>query len=427
MLTLKASPSKLVEIKEARERKGWAIEDTRWLVAASDLLEPNINWQELGTYANGVSLATFKRFLQGKKAIKVEAFQAFCQILALNWQDMAGIDTPHRATSDLFVARLAYESQCHQEVVKPGALLRIKAPEQMGKTWLLDTTLQIARQQGYQAQKLDFQQVDSQILRDYQEFLQWFCVNVSEAFELEDCLDEYWKTRSGINRNCTRYFQKYILVQIDSPLVLGLDNVDLVFEQPGIFNDFCRLLRAWHDLAKQIDSIGETWQKMRLIIVHSTEVYSGMDLNYSPLANVGQTIELSEFNQEQVLALAKQYQLNLDLSTAEKLMAMIGGHPALVRQALDNLKQQNITLEELLNTAPTNEGVFQNHLGRCLQTLHKYPDLAEALLITVNSDVPVEIASEKAFKLHRMGLVKPQANCVVPRCNLYRQYFRSHL
>ena len=152
---------------------------------------------------------------------------------------------------------------------------------------------------------------------------------------------------------------------------------------------------------------------MRLIIVHSTEVYSGMDLNYSPLANVGKTIELPELNQEEVLALAKQYQLNLDLSTAEKLMAMIGGHPALVRQALGSLQQQDITLEELLTTAPTDAGIFQNHLGRSLQTLHKYPDLAEALLITVNSDVPVEIASEKSFKLHRMGLVKMQANCVV--------------
>ncbi|MBD0340939.1 MAG: AAA-like domain-containing protein, partial [Microcoleus sp. Co-bin12] len=33
----------------------------------------------------------------------------------------------------------------------------------------------------------------------------------------------------------------------------------------------------------------------------------------------------------------------------------------------------------------------------------------------------------QAFKLDSLGLVKLHGNECVPRCELYRQYFRSHL
>ncbi|KST65396.1 AAA-like domain-containing protein [Mastigocoleus testarum] len=427
MLTLKASPKGLAKIKKAREKKGWTIENPQWLVAASKLLQPEIKWEEFGPYADGVSRATFKRFLQGKEYIKLDAFKAFCQVLGLDWEEVTELEIENTESSPFYVIREPYESQCYEEIKKPGALIRIKAPEQMGKTLLLERILDTAREEGYQARKLDFQQADSQILSDYQDFLQWFCVNLTDIFDLEDHLDEYWKPRYGINRNCTRYFQKYILTEIQNPLVLGLDNLDVVFEQPAIFTDFCRLLRAWNDQSKQSDHIGELWKKMRLVLVHSTEVYGGMDINSSPLAGVGLPFELLEFTPEQVRYLAKQYELHWDVSVVEDLTAMLGGHPALICRAFDSVKNQNLTLEKLLTMAPTDGGIFQNHLGKHFQTLRKYPQLANALLMSVNSSKPVDIAPELAFKLHKMGLVKLQGNYVTPRCNLYRQYFSSRL
>ncbi len=41
------------------------------------------------------------------------------------------------------------------------------------------------------------------------------------------------------------------------------------------------------------------WQRLRLIIVHSKEVYIPLNINQSPF-NVGLGIELPEFNLEQV-------------------------------------------------------------------------------------------------------------------------------
>ena len=55
------------------------------------------------------------------------------------------------------------------------------------------------------------------------------------------------------------------------------------------------MLRGWYESAKQGDRIGQIWQKLRLVVVHSTEAYPSLDINHSPF-NVGIAIDLPEFN-----------------------------------------------------------------------------------------------------------------------------------
>ncbi|HBY77795.1 MAG TPA: hypothetical protein DEG47_12520, partial [Cyanobacteria bacterium UBA11148] len=42
-----------------------------------------------------------------------------------------------------------------------------------------------------------------------------------------------------------------------------------------------------------------------------------------------------------------------------------------------------------------------------------------------NSPIPVELEPMQALKLHGMGLVQLRGKQVIPRCELYRQYFRQ--
>jgi WD40 repeat protein len=93
MASIKASLQERERIKKARYEKGWTIEDTRWLVEASLVLEPNTNWDsedyaDRQIFAAGVSLSTWKRFLQGK-SINAVVFKAFCQVIGLNWESVA--------------------------------------------------------------------------------------------------------------------------------------------------------------------------------------------------------------------------------------------------------------------------------------------------------------------------------------------------
>ncbi|NJK66922.1 MAG: hypothetical protein HC786_19035 [Richelia sp. CSU_2_1] len=86
MSTLKASVQGLARIKQARVKKGWAVDDFRWLQSASQVLDTT--WEEDSVLALGISPGTWKRFLAGKFPINTEAFKAYCQVLELNWEEV---------------------------------------------------------------------------------------------------------------------------------------------------------------------------------------------------------------------------------------------------------------------------------------------------------------------------------------------------
>ncbi len=87
MATLKASQQGLARIKQSRMEKRWSVDDFRWIQAASEVL--GVCWQEQGFLALGISEGTWKRFLAGKYPINAEAFKAYCQVLGLNWEEVA--------------------------------------------------------------------------------------------------------------------------------------------------------------------------------------------------------------------------------------------------------------------------------------------------------------------------------------------------
>jgi hypothetical protein len=324
--------------------------------------------------------------------------------------------------SVFYVERSPIEARCYEAIVKPGALIRIKAPRQMGKTSLMARILSHAGRQGGLTVPLSFQIADAAIFGDLDQFLRWFCASVGRRLKLPNKLNEMWDEIFGSKDNCTAYFEEYLLAEISQPLTLGLDEVDMVFNHPEIASDFFGLLRAWHEAAKS----SELWKKLRLVVVHSTEVYIPMNINQSPF-NVGLPIELPEFDAAQVQDLARRHGLDWGAADVAQLMAMVGGHPYLVRMALYEVARGDCTLPDLLQTAPTEAGLYCDHLRRHLWNLEQRPDMVTAVKRLVAATQPVRLESVQAFQLNSMGLVHLQGNDVAFRCDLYRQYFGDRL
>jgi len=324
--------------------------------------------------------------------------------------------------SAFYVDRPAIESRAYEEIGKPGSLIRIKAPRQMGKTSLTARLLDHCKNLGFRSVALNFELADNEVFNDLNQFLQWFCATVTDDLQLPIELDTRWSQFLGSKKNCTNYFEKYLLPAIGTPLALGLDAVDRIFPYEKVADDFFGLLRAWHEKAKQSD----IWKNFRLVIVHGTEVYIPLSNDQSPF-NVGLPIELPEFNSIQVDDLAKRHGLDLTLNQIDQLMAMVGGHPHLVRVALYKIARQEIAFDQLLKEAPTETGIYGDHLRLHLWNLEQHPELAWALKQVVESESPVQLKSGLAFKLNSMGLVQLQGNQVRIRYDLYRQYFRSQL
>ncbi len=329
------------------------------------------------------------------------------------------------STFDLYVRRSPLETTCYKTLLQPGSLVRIKASRLMGKTFLITKVLTLLAAQGYRTANLSFKLTDSKThLTDLDKFLRWLCINISRELGLPNQLEEYWDEEDmGSKVSCTTYFEEYLLPSGDSPLTLCLDDVDLLFPHPEIYEDFFGLLRSWYEKARSRKS----WKKLRLVIVHSTDVYIRLNINQSPF-NVGLPIELSEFTSLQVQEFAKQHKLEPDMNLLEPLMNLVGGHPYLLDLAFSHLKSYPETqLEQLLADAPTEAGIYASHLRENWLQLESHPQLAAAFKKVVNSTEAVQLQPMEAYQLQSMGLVKLSGNHVQPRCNLYRQYFCQNL
>lgn len=324
--------------------------------------------------------------------------------------------------SAFYIERPPIETRCSETILQPGALIRIKAPRQMGKTSLMARILQQASHQGYRTVPLSLQLADGKVFADLDQFLRWLCASVGRRLRLPNRLEEFWDDIFGSKYNCTAYFEEYLLAQAETPLALGLDEVDRVFGYPEIASDFFGLLRAWHEEAKN----REVWKKLRLVVVHATEVYIPLNTNQSPF-NVGLPIELPEFNPEQVSQLARLHGLDWQMAQVERLMMMIGGHPYLVRLTLYHIARGDLTLEQLLQEAPTEAGLFRDHLRGHWWNLQHHPELVGALQAVISAPHPIRLDPNGLFKLHSLGLIRLEGNQAVCRCDLYRQYFGDRL
>jgi hypothetical protein len=293
----------------------------------------------------------------------------------------------------------------------------------MGKTSLLLRVLDRAKCSGARTVSLNLDRVDRSILSDLNQFLRLLCANTARQLQLKPQLDLYWDEDLGSKISCTTYFQEYLLPESDTPLVLSLDEVDRVFEYPEVAKDFLPLLRSWYEEAKTLP----IWQKLRTIVVHSTEVYVPLQLNQSPF-NVGLPVQLSTFTQQEVQQLARCYGLDWDDGIqAQQLMQMVAGHPALVNIALYHLSRGELTLERLLDTAASPTGIYHDRLQRHWATLAEQPELARALATVMSATEPIALAPISAYKLSSLGLIDRTGDLAIPSCELYRQAFRQEI
>lgn len=197
--------------------------------------------------------------------------------------------------SPFYVERPPIESRCYEAIVKPGVLIRIKAPRQMGKSSLTIRIFDHASKQGCRAVWLQLQQAGEEPFSSLDTFLQWLCRRVTAKLRLPDKVAEYWQNVSASTDKCTDYFELYLLEEINAPLVVCLDEVDEVFKHPQMAGDFFGLLRSWHEESK----INPVWRNLRLVITHSEEVYIPLSINQSPF-NVRVSIELPLLNRAQL-------------------------------------------------------------------------------------------------------------------------------
>lgn len=309
-----------------------------------------------------------------------------------------------------------------ETIRQQGVTITIKGPRQMGKSSLLMRIIEAAAAQGKRAVFLDFQLIDSVTLSNANSFFRHFCTWLTDELGLKDRVRDYWKLEISNSLRCTKYVGQYLLKELGRPLVLAMDEVDSVFET-DYRSDFFGMLRSWHNNRRN-----KSWKELDLVLVTSTEPYLLIDnLKQSPF-NVGEVLELKDFTEKQVLELNRRHNPEkppLSIREVRQLMELLNGHPYLVRRALYLVANKSLTPARLFATAAAESGPFNDHLRYHLFRLQGKTGLIKTLREVIRYRRCKD--SEAFFRLKGAGLVRQEGRHVVPRCQLYTEYFREHL
>ncbi len=305
-----------------------------------------------------------------------------------------------------------------------GATITIKGPPQVGKSALLDRAIAAAREAGKRVALINLQEFSAVAHTDADTFLRAFCCRITDAAGLDvpaGRLDAAWNEPLTAVQRCTHYLQQYLPIGLTQPLVLALDEVDSLHTRP-FCGDFLGMLRRWHTCR----ATDERWRQFDLLLVTSIEPDQLVaDRSQSPF-DVSMLIELGDFTPEQVSLLNRRHGMPFTVIEERQLTALLNGHPYLTRRALYLVaaREQHMFPADIFVDATNESGPFGAYLRAQLQRLHTEPDLVAGMRQVLEN----QSCNEQIFlRLRSAGLVRRAGRAVLPRCQLYANYFREQL
>lgn len=332
--------------------------------------------------------------------------------------DFPGSPLPFQ--SPWYISRPPLEDIAYRTLQQPGSLIRIKGAWSTGKTSLINQLLGRAQQDSMLVALVDIRQADASTFESFDGFCRWFCWSVSQQLHLNLNVDEAWFAGAGSKLSCTIFMQDQVLNRLAVPVVVVIDTLHYLAEYPTIASHFLAMLRSWYEQARN----RLEWGQLRLLIAYAAELDLPLQAQQSPF-NVGLPIDLPLFTTDQVKDLVKRHRLaNREINEAEvkRLVAQVGGHPYLLQLAFYWLQSGQITLEQVVDQAATDEGIYREYLHRLWAVLQQSPPLQAAWQEVLAADQPVTVEASLARRLEAIGLVQLEggrAKASSPLCQAY--------
>lgn len=325
--------------------------------------------------------------------------------------------------SEYYVTR-PVDGELHAAIDRGDSIILIKGARQMGKTSLLARGLQHTRECGSRAVSTDFQKFNAACFTSVDKLYQTLAESLVDQLDLPTQPAEVWDKHRGPNANLERFVRREVLAHLDKPLAWGLDEVDRLFATP-FGSEFFGLVRSWHN-ERALDPAGP-WGRLTLAIAYATEAHLFIsDMNQSPF-NVGTRLALEDFTAMQTAELNRRYQNAIkSQDDLTRFARLVSGHPYLVRRGLHELAACKMSFDAFEEQAPSDSGIYGDHLRRVLVLLARDPSLANVMRgIMAGEPCPTP---ESFYRLRSAGLITGHTpEEARPRCRLYTMYLRRHL
>ena len=316
------------------------------------------------------------------------------------------------------------DRQFIEALVRSESVVLIQGPRQIGKTSLLARGLHAVRQSGRKVVLVDFQAINSDVLSCLKSLYLHLGDALADQLALQASLEETWDDKRAANTNLERFLTRKVLAGLNQPLIWAMDEVDRLFPQPYC-SELFGMFRSWHN-ARSLNPDGP-WSRLTLGLAHATEAKLFItDLNQSPF-NIGVRLVLEDFTLENLADLNRRHREPLaGPADLERLHALVGGHPFLVRSAFAYLVRESHGLDRLEASALAQAGPFAEHLGQAGNFVSRDESLrASVSAILRGTGCP---ALEDYYRLRSAGLLagdSPRAARL--RCALYERFFRQLL
>ena len=325
-----------------------------------------------------------------------------------------------RIDSPFYVERVI-DKNCFEEILRPGSLIRIKAPRQYGKTSLLSRLIEHSSNHGHKVVSLSLHFLDQTIINNLEKLLKLICNYTASKLKIPPQMEEYWDEYGALKMSCSNYFEEYILENVNSPVILAIDEADRLFSIEHISDDFFSMIRGWHEVSKT----NPVWEKLKIILVHSTEAYLAVNnINQSPFYNVGFEAKLPAFNKDEISRLAVMHGIHLNEDELNDILMSIGGHPYLVRRTFYEMANNQISFRDLMDSGTLGESPFGDHLRRSLWNLKEDQNLVDAMSRILNEKSCRD--DKTCYLLQAAGLIKGDPPDVEVSCLLYEKYLAKH-
>jgi hypothetical protein len=233
-----------------------------------------------------------------------------------------------------------------------------------------------------------------------------------------DLVDEIWARFGSPINKFTRLMEIHLLPQVKGRLVLAIDKADQVWRREFRY-DFFSMLRGWADNDKEI------WSRLRLILaISSSPLFLIKDPHRSPF-NLTDPIELEDLGDRQIRDLAEKYGLKWNDSELQKVKALVGGQPYLLRVLMFRAGL-NTPLEQLLADDNLTK-VFATYFDQYRAWLLEKPELSNELSRFKQLEPGETLAAannEACHTLLRAGLLtEPRRDQYRLRYDLYKYLF----
>jgi tetratricopeptide (TPR) repeat protein len=211
-----------------------------------------------------------------------------------------------------------------------GRFCYVLTSRQMGKSSLMVRVAARLRESGAAVAVLDLTAIGQNLTPE-----QWYdglLGRVGQQLDLEDELEDFWldNERLGPLQRWTRAVREVVLEKIKKPVVLFVDEIDAVRSLPFSTDEFFAALREFHNRRTEDPELRRLTLCLLGVATPSDLI---KDARTTPF-NVGQRIELTDFNEDEARPLAAGLGRDerLDSSLLSRVLYWTGGHPYLTQR-----------------------------------------------------------------------------------------------